>query len=294
MAKTKQKTKQPVVPVIILSILSIVCVLPMVMVISTSVSSELDIVTNGYTFFPRTIDLAAYKMIVASPKELFNAYKVTIITSAVGTFLSVLIMLVSGYALSRKKFVLRRPIIFYFFFTMLFNGGLTASYLLITRYLHMQDTIWVHIIPTLINPWHIVLFRTYFQGQPEAIIESAKIDGASEFKVLFSILVPISKPIIATITLYQLLPRWNSWMSSMLYITERDDLITLQYLLQKILRDIQMYLENPELSNMNFTVLPGETFKMAMAVAVTGPILVVYPFFQKYFTKGVIKGSIKG
>ena len=212
-----------------------------------------------------------------------------------GTALSVIVMILVAYPLARKNFVARRSVTFYLFFTMLFNGGLVPTYILITQYLHLNNSFWVYILPHLVSPWHVVLLRTFFQKQPEELIESAKIDGAGEYRILFQIIVPISGPVIATVALLGLLTRWNDWMTSLLYINQ-DNLVTLQYLLQKMMKDIQLITQNMDTLALDIdpSKLPNESARMALAVLAAGPMLCVFPFFQKYFAKGLTVGAVKG
>jgi putative aldouronate transport system permease protein len=220
---------------------------------------------------------------------------VTIFTTVVGTLLSVTIMGMLGYNISRKNNKWRKPIAFYVFFTMLFSGGLVPGYILITKYLNLADTVWVLILPGLVNAWHIILFSTFFRSIPDALCESAKIDGASEIKIFYKIIIPLSKPSIATIALFGVLARWNDWYTCLLYIRS-EHLLTLQYLLQRIMTDIQSLKDavNNVGSSISLQDLPSETVKMAMVVLAAGPMLFVFPFFQKYFVKGLTVGSVKG
>lgn len=270
-------------------------IVPMWLIVAISFTSESEIMMNGYSFIPKAFSIEGYKYIFESPMTLVRAYGVTAFTSIVGVFLSVVVMLLAAYALSRKEFVARRFVSFYLFFTMLFSGGLVSSYILITQYLHLNNNLLVYILPSLVNVWYLFLLRTTIQNLPEAIIESARVDGAGEFRILFQIVVPISKPGIATVTLYVLLNFWNSWQPSLLYMNN-DKLITLQYMLQKMLKNIEFLMKNMENlpEDISSAEIPGENIRMAMALLVAGPMLVVFPFFQKYFAKGVAVGSVKG
>ena len=180
---------------------------------------------------------------------------------------------------------------------MLFGGGLVPSYILITQYLHLDDTIWVYILPSIVSPWYIFMMRTFFQGIPEEIFESAQIDGASQYSIYSRFVIPLSKPVLATIALFTFLGLWNNWYTSMLYINRRDDLISLQYLLQRIMQNITLLQQTESLGGnqlISIQDIPSESARMAMAVIVAGPALVIFPFFQKYFTKGLTVGSVKG
>ena len=183
---------------------------------------------------------------------------------------------------------------FYIYITMLFSGGLVPSYILLAKYMHLGNSIWVYIIPALLSPWHVFMMRTFFQGIPEEIIESATIDGASEYSIFFKMILPLSKPVLATVALLTFLAKWNDWNTTLIYITDRK-LYSIQYLLQEIMEKLSILKENPEMKQMMLQEdIPGETIRMAMAVVVAGPALFVFPFFQKYFVKGLTVGAVKG
>ena len=277
-------------------ILCITYIVPFILVISISISSEDAIRQFGYRIIPKAIDFAAYREIFRNPGQLLDSYKVTIIFTALTTILGVFVMTLMAYPLSRPNYKFKKILTFYIFFTMIFSGGLTPTYILITQYLHLDDTIWVFILPSLINAWHIFLLRTFFAGIPSAIVESALLDGAGEYKIFFSIILPLSKPALATVALLGAMTRWNDWFTAMLYIND-EKLLTLQYLLQRILSNIQLIQQqsgNMQLFNISAADIPAETVRMAMAVIAAGPILFVFPFFQKYFVKGLTVGSVKG
>lgn len=185
---------------------------------------------------------------------------------------------------------------FFIFFTMLFSGGLVPNYILVTQYLHLNDTVWIMVINGLVNAFHIVLLRTYFQSVPEGLFEAAKIDGAGEFTIFLRILLPMSKPAIATVALMGALARWNDWYTAMLYVT-KEELTPLSYVLYKVMADLQFMASNMQSLPESFTnsvTLPAETARMAMCIVAAGPMLFIFPFFQKYFVKGLTVGSIKG
>lgn len=293
----KKRSFSQAVLVIFMFLIAIVIAVPFVSVISISFSNEKDIVTYGFSILPRSFDLSAYKYIFANPKAIMNAYGVTAFFSVVGTVLSVALMSMIAYPLSKKYYKPRNAVSFYIFFTMLFSGGMVPSYILITRYLHMMDSVWVYIIPGLVAPWYIFMLRTFFQGLPDAISESAFIDGADEFRIFYSIILPMSKPALATCALLIFLGKWNDWYTTVLYIN-RPSLYSLQYLLQKMMSDVKLLQETAQSGSANRLVkasaIPTETVKMAMAVVVAGPAVIIFPFFQKYFVKGMTIGSVKG
>jgi putative aldouronate transport system permease protein len=202
-----------------------------------------------------------------------------------------------AYALSRVDFKFRRQITFYLFFTMLFSGGLVPSYILVTRYLHLKDNILSLILPGLVNVFFIFMLRTFFQSLPFSIIESCVMDGAGEFRIFAQIIIPLSKPALATVGLMIMLNYWNEWFSALLYIN-KNELRPLQYLLQQMLLQVEALTreisEGSGATMLDPTKVPTETTRMAMAVIATGPMLLVFPFFQKYFVKGLTVGSVKG
>jgi putative aldouronate transport system permease protein len=269
---------------------------PFLLIVAISVSNEKDVALYGYRLWPARFELTAYAYLFKNPGAILNAYKVTAASTVCGTALSVLVMSMAAYPLSKRNMVWKRGISFYMFFTMLFSGGLVPTYILITRYLKLGDTIWVFILPSLVNVWHVFLLRTFFAALPESITESALLDGASEYRIFFSMILPLSKPALATVALLGALLRWNDWFTAMLYINT-DRLVTLQYLLQRILLNIQMLQEANKLGgalNVSLSDVPSETVRMAMAIVVIGPMMLVFPFFQKYFVRGLTVGSVKG
>lgn len=280
---------------IFFTVACLLVIFPFVLTVSVSLSSEADIVEYGYSLLPRNVSFEAYKYVFKNPWSVINAYKVTAIFSFSSMVLSVLFMSMIAYALSRSNMRGKGVLSFFLYFTMLFSGGLVPSYILITQYLHLNDTIWVYILPGLISPWYVFMIRTFFKGLPEEIIEAPLIDGASELTIYARIVVPLSKPVLATVALFMFLTKWNDWYNSMLYIND-ESLISLQYLLQRIMQNIQMLQENSmnTSSLLNDTEIPGESARMAMAVVVAGPALVIFPFFQKYFVQGLTVGGVKG
>ena len=278
-------------------ILSFVFIIPIWTLFAISITSDADIINYGYQLLPKAIDWGAYEYIFTSASDILSAYKVTIIITVVGTVLSTVIGAMCAYTISRQDFAYKSRVTFYMFFTMLFGGGMVPGYILMTQYLHVQNTYWALILPGMINVWNIFIMRTFFQQIPSSIIESATIDGASEMKIFVSIIVPLSTPALATIGLLQMLNYWNAWAPAMLYITDRK-LYPLQYLLQTMLRNMQEIMKNIELTGntnmIDLSSLPMESMRMAMAVLAVGSILLVFPFFQKYFVQGLTVGSVKG
>ncbi|MDY3928218.1 MAG: carbohydrate ABC transporter permease [Clostridia bacterium] len=280
---------------VIIILLCISIIIPCLLIISISLSNENDIVLNGYKLVPEHFDLSAYKYIFKNPGTLIDAYKITTLYSVIGTFLSVFLMAMISYALSRKFLPGRNKISFYLYFTTMFSGGLVPAYILNTQFLHINDTILIYILPSLIVPWFIFMLRTFFADIPEALAESAYIDGANEFTIFIKIMAPMAKPALAFCAFTSFLSFWNNWMTSMLYINNQK-LISLQYLLQRIILDSQILQSESAMSSglVDIKSIPTETVRMGMAIIVAGPALVIFPFFQKYFVKGIAVGSVKG
>ncbi len=291
--------KQNMIGQIILNALFIVMavavVIPFIILVSVSLSNETDISYFGYRLIPKQIDLTAYRYVFKHPKTILDAYKVTAIFSFVSMILNTVVTSLFAYPLSRKIFKQRNKLSLFMYFTTMFSGGLVPTYILITQYLHLANTIWVYIIPGMFGVWNAFVMRTFFNGLPESLIESAYMDGAGEYRILFQIVYPLSTPVLATIAVGTFLGKWNDWNTAMLYIDD-SKLYSLQYMLQRIIQNLTL-LQNNEEAAMLFSdaaEVPAETVRMAMAVVVAGPILFVFPFFQKYFTKGMVMGSVKG
>lgn len=288
----KKKNGAVIAAHIVFILFGICCLVPMIYLISSSISNEQDLFVYGYRLIPKRVDFAAYRYLLQNPAQLLDAYKLTIFTTVVGTFLALLVMIMIAYPLSIKDFKFRRQLSFYLFFTMLFSGGLVSVYLLNVQYLHLKNNVLVYILPALVSPWYVFMLRSFFTGIPQSLRESAKIDGAGEIKILFQIIVPISKPAIATIAFMELMIKWGEWYNCMLYITE-PKLQTVQYLLQALMQQSEKLAQAADVG-INAGEIPNETVKLAMAVIAAGPIMFVFPFFQKYFVKGMTVGSVKG
>ena len=289
----KKNTALQVVLIIFFSILCLLIIFPFWLLVSVSLSSA-ETVAKGYQLIPSPVCWDAYKYVFEQPDAILRAYGVTFVYSVIAMVLSVLFMAMVAYPLSRKKLKGRNVLNFYLYFTMLVGGGLVPSYLLVAKFLHLNDTIWVYILLGLINPWYVFMMRTFFQGIPGEIIESATIDGASEYTIFVKMILPLSKPVLATVALFIFLGKWNDWNTALIYI-QNEKLYSLQYLLQKIMTNLDM-LKQMQQTGMDTSMIdvPGETIRMAMAVIVAGPALVIFPFFQKYFVKGLTVGSVKG
>lgn len=279
-------------------LLVMVFVMPFILVISVSLGSDESITKYGYTFFPKSFDISGYKAIMKNPVQLINSYKVTAIYSFASTILSLIVQSMLAYSISRPamKRKVKNVIIVYMFITMLFHGGLVPSYIVNCKYLKLNDTMWIYILPTLMNVWNVLVIRTFFMGLPDGLTEAAKIDGAGEFRIFTTIVIPLSKPVLATIGFMTLLSRWNDWNTALIYI-KKPELYSLQYLLQRILKEseyIKQMAQTAADANVSGMTESTDSMKFAMAILAAGPMLVVFPFFRKYFARGLTVGSVKG
>lgn len=287
---------QLIVHAIFISI-SAICLLPFLLLITSSITDESEIIRTGYTLFPETISFGAYEYLFRDATPILRAYGISISVTVVGTFVSLLFISLLAYPMSRKDLPFRKSLTFFVFFTMVFNGGLVPTYFLYTQVFDLKNTIFALIIPyLLLNGFYVLLARTFFSTSiPVPIIESAYMDGAGEFKIFYQIILPLSLPILATLGLFQIIRYWNDWFNSLIFISD-SKLYSLQYLLNKILLDIQ-FLSTNDFGGAEGQVLaaiPKEGVRMAMAVIGVIPILLAYPFFQKFFVKGLTVGAVKG
>lgn len=278
---------------IILAVSAIACVFPFIFVIIISLTSEQSLLEHGYSIFPKEWSLDAYKYLLQSGGALAQSYMVTIVVTRLGTIINVSMVSSYAYAISRKGFKYRRQFTFLVFFTMLFGGGMVPSYIVMTQVLGLKNTIWALILPLAFNSFNIIVMRTFFQKSvPDSIIESARIDGASEFRIFTKIVIPLAIPGIATIALFSTLAYWNDWFNAMLYI-DYQNLVPLQHMLMKIEKNMEFIRQNAMLSGEVMSALPQESVRMAMVVVSTLPIACTYPFFQKYFISGLTIGGVK-
>lgn len=277
-----------------ISMLSILCLIPFILMISTSFSTESMILRTGFTLIPKGFTTHAYDLLLTNSKELLGAYVVTIIMTSLGTALGLFIISMTGYALQRQDFPFRNHISFYIYFTTLFSGGLVPYYLLISKYLGLKDNYLSVFLPLLMSPWLIILMKNFIKAIPYEITESGKIDGAGDISIFLKLILPMLKPALATIGLFLALSYWNEWYNSMLFLSASVDYRPLQYHLYKIVNTVQSLRNSVAGSNVPVTSLPLETLKMATAVVATGPIIFLYPFVQKYFIAGITVGAVKG
>ena len=274
-------------------VLSLCYILPVILLVSVSFEGA----TNPrFSLFPSEFSTGAYEMVLKNGKRIVDAFGVTIFYSITSVALSLLVMLMFAYALSRKYFKLRSVLSFLLFFTTLFSGGLIGSYIINASVLHLNDKIWIYILPGVVNAWNVIVIRTYLQGLPEEMFEAARIDGASELRICFNIVLPLSKPVLASVGFLRFIDAWNNWNTSQIYI-RNPKLVSIQYLLKQILDSIESMKQMMDSGIGDFTAQQlgnMESMRFAMAVVIAVPVLFVFPFFQKYFSKGMTIGSVKG
>lgn len=293
MKKAKSDYAVSIVVYVFIIGFAVICLIPFLLVLSSSFTDQASLNQNGYQLWPEVFSTEAYSMLFKSG-TIVPAYGVTIFVTVVGTVLSMLVTCACAYALSCKSMYYRRALSMIIYFTMLFNGGLVPTYLWVTKYLRLSDSLWSLILPSLVNAWNLLLMRNFFNGIPEALSESARIDGANDMKILFKIILPVSLPGIATIGLFYALAYWNEWYKALLYI-HTEWKYPLQYLIMQIQKNIQYVQQNAAQAGVvTDGLIPAETVQMATAIVTIGPIILLYPFLQKYFVQGLTVGSVKG
>ena len=304
MASTKHRGRKPVgrdrilfniFSYVILAILSVACLLPFLLLLSGSVSEQYAIQLHGYRLIPETFSLDAYKMLFKIPEELLRAYGITIFVTVTGTLLGLWLTSMAAYVLASRDFRYRYQVSFFFYFTSIFGGGLVPWYIFNTKYLHFHNSMIALILPILINVTYLLILKSYMMSIPDALYESAKLDGAGDFRIYLHIALPLSKAGLATVGLFIALNYWNDWYNAMLFLDEgRRDMYPLQYFLNNILTKAQAMSAAAARSGIPASDVPSEPMKLAMTVVATGPIILLYPFLQKYFVKGVTIGAVKG
>lgn len=279
-------------------LLCLSCLIPFVLMIVSSFTSETVLIRDGYSFWPGEISLDAYKYTLMDTGAFIRGYGISILVTAAGTLISLVITTLYAYPLSRKDLPGRNAMSFFLFFTMLFNGGLIPRYMMWTQSLHIKNTYWAYILPNLLmSAFYVIMMRTYMTNSiPDEIIDAAKVDGAGEGKILLRIVVPVAKPILATLTLLTALGYWNDWLNG-LYFISNDKYYSIQVLLNRMLLDLQFLMSNASQlagSGVQIGMLPTMGIKMAMAVLGILPMLIIYPLFQRYFVQGIAIGAVKG
>lgn len=276
--------------------LSILIIAPFVLIISVSLTDENTLTTYGYSFFPQQISSLAYEFLFQTPLVLVRAYSNTFFITVIGTLLSILMTSIIGYVISRRDYSLRSPLTVFVFIPMMFSGGLVPFYILMTQYLHLKNSLWAIILPGLISPFYILIMKGFMSKVPYEIIESAKMDGASEWRIFFRIILPLSTPALATLSLFIAFNYWNEWFNALLFI-DNDKLVPLQLLLVRIINTLDFLRNNSQYIQglgIDMSQFPNESVRMALVVLVAGPMMFVFPFFQRYFVQGMTVGSLKG
>jgi putative aldouronate transport system permease protein len=277
-----------------LAVLAILCIFPFILIVSSSLTEESAIIKEGFKIFPSVFSTEAYSILFKYPDQMIRAYVVTISVTVLGTISGLFLTSITAYCLSRRDFKWRNQFSFFFFFTTLFNGGLVPWYLMMVNYLHLKDTMLALIIPLVLNVFYIIVMKSFMSNIPEAITESAKIDGAGDFLIYARLIIPLSKPALATIGLFIALGYWNDWYNALLFVSN-EKLMPLQYYLYKMLGNMDGMRKAMMSSGAVVTTsLPTEGLKMAMTIVASGPILIAYPFIQKYFVQGLTIGAVKG
>lgn len=280
---------------VILFVLSFLCALPFLLVISGSFSQQTDILMHGYQLFPEKVSLDAYKMLFKIPEELLRAYGVTIFVTVTGTFFGLWFTSMAAYVIASKDFRYRYQVSFFFYFTSIFGGGLVPWYVFNTKYLHFHNNLIALILPILVNVTYLLILKSYMMNIPDSLYESARLDGAGDFTIYWRIVMPLTKSGLATVGLFIALAYWNDWYNAMLYMDEGSrNLYPLQYFLNNILTKAQAMNAAAARSGIPASDVPSEPMKLAMTVVATGPIVLLYPFLQKFFVKGVTIGAVKG
>jgi putative aldouronate transport system permease protein len=296
MKNMTDEKKFNMVGTIILSLLAIIALMPIILIVIASFSDEQSLLSNGYSYLPSKWSFNAYYYMINQGKTILHAYGISIFVTVFGTIISVLVTAMLAYPMSRKNFKYKNVLSFFVFITMLFNGGIVASYIMWSSLFHIKDTVWALMLPNyLVTAFNVFLVRNYYSNNiPEALIESAQIDGATELRIFWRIILPLSVPTVATISLFTGLCYWNDWVNGLYYIRDAQ-YYGIQNLLIKIMNNIEFLKSgSANLLGTGSMNLPGSSVRMAMAVIGILPILIIYPFVQKYFIKGVVVGAVKG
>lgn len=278
-------------------LLVLCCVLPFLLMVMASFTDEQTLIRNGYSFFPEKFSLETYQYIMRSASTIFRGYFMTILVTVIGTFCNITMTVLFAYPLSRKDLPYRNVLSFILFFTMLFNGGLVPTYMMYANTFHIKNTIWALLIPNLMmNAFYVIMMRSFFTASiPDSLIEAAKLDGASEMKILTKVILPLSKPMLVTLVLMVGLTYWNDWMNGMYYVTD-NNLNTIQMILNNMIQNVEFLSRSASVLGADAAniKLPTVGIRMGIAVIAVLPIMVIYPFLQKYFVKGIVVGGVKG
>ncbi|MGG1638650.1 carbohydrate ABC transporter permease [Paenibacillus sp. FSL K6-3182] len=283
---------------LIFIVLALICVIPVIVVLSISLSSENSIRETGYHLLPVALSGEAYAYVIKQGTMILRALGVSALVTVVGTVLGIFLTTSMGYVLSRPNYKLKGFLTWVVFIPMIFNGGLVSSYFINTNLLGLKDSVWALILPLAVSSFNVIICKTFFKSTiPDGLIESAEIDGASQLRIFFSIILPISLPVIATIGLFLCFSYWNDWFQSMLYINNQN-LYSLQALLNSLMSNVDALAKNAASMGVSYAVLvatmPKESARMAVAIIIVLPVAFAYPFFQKYFISGLTIGAVKG
>ncbi len=290
--KTADYVALNIISYIVVSLFAVFTVAPFVILIVNSFTSEHYILNYGFSLFPKELSVDAYSMIFAYPEKILRAYSVTIFITVLGTVTSLFLSSMAAYVMFRKEIKYRNSLAFFIFFTTLFNGGLAPYYIIVSNTLHLQDNILVLLLVPMFSAMNILILRNFIKGSiPDSLIESAKIDGAGDFRIFIQMVLPLSKAALASIGLFTALGYWNDWWTPMMFM-QNDKMFPLQYVLYQILSSANM--ASSMVNYVSRLDMPKETLKLAMTVVSAGPIVFLYPFVQKYFVKGVTIGAVKG
>ena len=296
MNKIKDRSTIPfhIVKAVLLTILSILCVLPFIVIISGSLTDNLTILRDGFSIFPRNLTIESYRTIFRSPAGIIQAYKMNFYYTFMGTALGLLVITLTAYVISRKDFKYRNHVSFLIYFTTIFGGGMIPWYMMYTNVLNLRGTTLAIWFPALMSPFLVILMRTFITGSvPDAVVESATIDGAGHWIIFWRIVLPVLGPGLATVGLFQALGYWNDWYRSSMFSTSSETW-SLQFYLYDMVNSTLAMRQMAQNVNINTADLPTQTVKLAMAVVATGPVLLFYPFVQRYFVKGITIGAVKG
>lgn len=297
MSKRKDILALNIIAYIFILLVTIVCLVPFLLILSGSFSSESSVIANGFSIFPREFSLKAYQTVFQEPWIIVRAYATTIGITAFGTAFGLFMTAMTAYVLQRKDFEWRNRFSFFFYFTTLFNGGLVPFYILMIQYLHLKNNYLAMILPLCFSVFNLLLMKSFMNGIPAELTEAARIDGCGDFSIFVKIILPLSKASLATIGLFMALAYWNDWYNPMLYI-DNENMYTLQYFLYQKVSSIETYkqiiAQQGGASAAGMISMPTQTLKMALTIVVTGPIVLMYPLVQKYFVQGITVGAVKG
>ena len=294
--REKPFSKYQILSNLIMIIWTVLIILPFILLFMSSITDEKVLVANGYSFWPTKFSMDAYGYILKSGKKILSAYGVSILVTAIGTLLNVFLSVMMAYPLAVKNLPGRKFMNFFVFFTMLFNGGIVPSYLMWTSF-GIKDTLWAQLLPNfLVSAWNVMMIRTYFTTSiPDSLYEAAEIDGATQFEIFKSVVIPLGKPILVTMGTFAGLTYWNDWTNGLYYLVKRKDFYNVQNLLNQMVSNIQ-YLATSSNSNVTSAAatIPSTAIQMAIAFIAILPIMLIFPFFQKYYSKGLTLGGVKG